>query len=131
MASSHRAIHRLASNFLRNNRFAACPTNPSIRFVARSFSTGKVCRATTDETPPDTSKYLASRFIGGVGKKVDVDKVLVVGSGGLSIGQAGEFDYSGNICECSSAYRLGSQAIKALKESDVKTVFHVIVRLIR
>jgi len=31
-------------------------------------------------------------------------KVLLLGSGGLSIGQAGEFDYS------------GSQAIKALKE---------------
>ncbi|KAJ1908628.1 carbamoyl-phosphate synthase (glutamine-hydrolyzing) cpa2 [Tieghemiomyces parasiticus] len=42
--------------------------------------------------------------------KVDVKKVLVVGSGGLSIGQAGEFDYS------------GSQAIKALRESGVKTV---------
>lgn len=27
---------------------------------------------------------------------VDVKKVVVVGSGGLSIGQAGEFDYSGN-----------------------------------
>ena len=26
---------------------------------------------------------------------VDVKKVLVIGSGGLSIGQAGEFDYSG------------------------------------
>lgn len=26
---------------------------------------------------------------------VDVNKVLVIGSGGLSIGQAGEFDYSG------------------------------------
>lgn len=26
---------------------------------------------------------------------MNVDKVLVVGSGGLSIGQAGEFDYSG------------------------------------
>ncbi|OUM59821.1 hypothetical protein PIROE2DRAFT_68290 [Piromyces sp. E2] len=37
-------------------------------------------------------------------------KVLVVGSGGLSIGQAGEFDYS------------GSQAIKALKEENIKTV---------
>lgn len=32
-----------------------------------------------------------------------MSKVLVLGSGGLSIGQAGEFDYS------------GSQAIKALK----------------
>ncbi|CAG8558306.1 12125_t:CDS:2 [Funneliformis caledonium] len=41
---------------------------------------------------------------------VDVKKVLVVGSGGLSIGQAGEFDYS------------GSQAIKALQESGIRTV---------
>ncbi|CAE7755758.1 unnamed protein product [Symbiodinium sp. KB8] len=37
-------------------------------------------------------------------------KVLVLGSGGLSIGQAGEFDYS------------GSQAIKALNEEGVSTV---------
>ena len=37
-------------------------------------------------------------------------KVLVLGSGGLSIGQAGEFDYS------------GSQAIKALKECGVQSV---------
>jgi len=37
-------------------------------------------------------------------------KVLILGSGGLSIGQAGEFDYS------------GSQAIKALKEEGIKTV---------
>jgi carbamoyl-phosphate synthase / aspartate carbamoyltransferase len=36
--------------------------------------------------------------------------VLVLGSGGLSIGQAGEFDYS------------GSQAIKALKEEGIFTV---------
>jgi carbamoyl-phosphate synthase large subunit len=64
-----------------------------VAFAARSFSVAGVRRAT--ETPPDTSAYLNSRFIGGVGKKVDVDKVLVVGSGGLSIGQAGEFDYSG------------------------------------
>lgn len=35
--------------------------------------------------------------------KLNVQKVLMLGSGGLSIGQAGEFDYS------------GSQAIKALK----------------
>jgi len=37
-------------------------------------------------------------------------KVLVLGSGGLTIGQAGEFDYS------------GSQAIKALRESGVHSV---------
>uniref|UniRef100_A0A1Y1K525 Multifunctional protein CAD n=2 Tax=Photinus pyralis TaxID=7054 RepID=A0A1Y1K525_PHOPY len=37
-------------------------------------------------------------------------KVLIIGSGGLSIGQAGEFDYS------------GSQAIKAMKEENIQTV---------
>ena len=37
-------------------------------------------------------------------------KVLILGSGGLSIGQAGEFDYSGN------------QAIKALKEEGIQVV---------
>lgn len=38
------------------------------------------------------------------------NKVLILGSGALQIGQAGEFDYS------------GSQAIKALKEEGVSTV---------
>ncbi|RXM27756.1 CAD protein [Acipenser ruthenus] len=44
------------------------------------------------------------------GPLVRPHKVLILGSGGLSIGQAGEFDYS------------GSQAIKALKEENVQTV---------
>ncbi len=44
-------------------------------------------------------------------EKVELpNKVIILGSGGLSIGQAGEFDYS------------GSQAIKALKEENVQTV---------
>jgi carbamoyl-phosphate synthase large subunit len=42
--------------------------------------------------------------------RANVQKVLVVGSGGLSIGQAGEFDYS------------GSQALKALAEEGVSAV---------
>ena len=42
--------------------------------------------------------------------RVMVKKVLLLGSGGLSIGQAGEFDYS------------GSQAIKALKQEGVYTI---------
>src|SRR5947209_20540193 len=37
-------------------------------------------------------------------------KVVMLGSGGLRIGQAGEFDYS------------GSQAIKAFKEAGIYTV---------
>ncbi len=39
-----------------------------------------------------------------------INKVLILGSGALKIGEAGEFDYS------------GSQALKALKEEGVRTV---------
>src|SRR5512144_606587 len=39
-----------------------------------------------------------------------IKKVLILGSGALKIGEAGEFDYS------------GSQALKALKEEGIKTV---------
>lgn len=42
--------------------------------------------------------------------RANVSKVIILGSGGLSIGQAGEFDYS------------GSQAIKALKEERIYTI---------
>ncbi len=40
----------------------------------------------------------------------NINKVVVLGSGALKIGEAGEFDYS------------GSQALKALKEEGIKTV---------
>ncbi len=40
----------------------------------------------------------------------DIRKVLVLGSGALKIGEAGEFDYS------------GSQALKAIKEEGIETV---------
>ena len=42
--------------------------------------------------------------------KAKIKKTLILGSGALKIGQAGEFDYS------------GSQAIKALKEEGVETI---------
>ena len=45
-----------------------------------------------------------------VAKPEKPKKVLMLGSGGLSIGQAGEFDYS------------GSQAIKAYKEEDIEVI---------
>ncbi len=41
---------------------------------------------------------------------ISIKKALVVGSGGIRIGQAGEFDYS------------GSQVLKALKEEGIETV---------
>ena len=43
-------------------------------------------------------------------KPIDIKKVLLLGSGALKIGEAGEFDYS------------GSQALKALKEEGIATV---------
>ncbi|MDR1454996.1 MAG: carbamoyl-phosphate synthase (glutamine-hydrolyzing) large subunit [Tannerella sp.] len=42
--------------------------------------------------------------------KKDIKKVLVLGSGALKIGEAGEFDYS------------GSQALKAIREEGIETV---------
>ena len=47
------------------------------------------------QTAPNAEAYLKSGVIAGAQDLVDVKKVLVIGSGGLSIGQAGEFDYSG------------------------------------
>lgn len=43
-------------------------------------------------------------------KRFEGKKILILGSGGLRIGQAGEFDYS------------GTQAIKAIKEEKIQTV---------
>jgi carbamoyl-phosphate synthase large subunit len=45
-----------------------------------------------------------------VDMKEDIKKVLILGSGALKIGEAGEFDYS------------GSQALKAIKEEGIQTV---------
>ena len=42
--------------------------------------------------------------------KNDIQKVIVLGSGALKIGEAGEFDYS------------GSQALKALREEGIETI---------
>ncbi len=43
-------------------------------------------------------------------KENNIKKVLLLGSGALKIGEAGEFDYS------------GSQALKALKEEGIETI---------
>ena len=62
----------------------------------RSFSSSLRCLAEAQKTPSAES-YLASGVLKPSGNLVDVKKVLVIGSGGLSIGQAGEFDYSGTL----------------------------------
>ncbi|KAK4227202.1 hypothetical protein QBC38DRAFT_197213 [Podospora fimiseda] len=76
----------------------------------RLFSRSARCAsAGVSQTAPNTKAYIQSGVIKPK-EFVDVKKVLVIGSGGLAIGQAGEFDYS------------GSQALKALKEAGVASV---------
>jgi carbamoyl-phosphate synthase large subunit len=60
-------------------------------------------------SPSEIARKISARVLPKV-PRPNVSKVVVVGSGGLSIGQAGEFDYS------------GSQALKALSEEGVKAV---------
>ena len=49
----------------------------------------------TGQEAPSAQAYISSGVVAGGKNLVDVKKVLVIGSGGLTIGQAGEFDYSG------------------------------------
>ena len=58
-------------------------------------------------SPQKNTKASKKNFGGKIAK---IKKVLVLGSGALKIGEAGEFDYS------------GSQAIKALREEGIETV---------
>ena len=60
-------------------------------------------------SPSELARKISAKVLPNI-PKPDVRKVLIVGSGGLSIGQAGEFDYS------------GSQALKALREEGVDAV---------
>lgn len=60
-------------------------------------------------SPSELARKISARVLPKLPRS-DVKKVVVVGSGGLSIGQAGEFDYS------------GSQAMKALREEGIEAV---------
>lgn len=61
----------------------------------RTFARSAIrCSAAAAQPAPDPKAYLDSGVIKPQ-EIVGVKKVLVVGSGGLAIGQAGEFDYSG------------------------------------
>ncbi|KAF4978048.1 hypothetical protein FZEAL_5513 [Fusarium zealandicum] len=90
-------------------RVSMAATRPS---VSKRLGTVKVMRAYSSaaaQSAPNPKAYIDSGVI-KPHQTVDVKKVLVIGSGGLAIGQAGEFDYS------------GSQALKALKEAGVASV---------
>lgn len=68
--------------------------SPALVRQLRAFSKVSATWNKTQEAP-NAQAYLNSGAIAGARDLVDVKKVLVIGSGGLSIGQAGEFDYSG------------------------------------
>ena len=98
-------------------------SNEGIRHTSKPFFTAQF-HPEAQGGPTDTA-FLFDVFLENVKNKTrelvfpprkdpavrsTVKKVLLLGSGGLSIGQAGEFDYS------------GAQAIKALKEEGVEVI---------
>jgi carbamoyl-phosphate synthase large subunit len=92
-------------------RLLPAPT-PALRARAAS-AVGDYGSSLDDDPVLSSPSALARKLSAAVLPKLpraDVRKVLLVGSGGLSIGQAGEFDYS------------GSQALKALREEGVQAV---------
>jgi carbamoyl-phosphate synthase large subunit len=143
-------------------RSVQAPRSPAARLISTTpklaFRPSNTLRAvaapavgsyspSSDEHTLNSPSELARRISAKVLPKIDrpdVKRVMVVGSGGLSIGQAGEFDYSGTrplfklatLSLAAQAYRLllpylsppplplpiGSQAIKALKESNIETI---------
>ncbi|CAN6637917.1 carbamoyl phosphate synthase arginine-specific large chain [Trichomonascus vanleenenianus] len=85
---------------------------PTLAFRRSAIGLGSLARR-LNSTAASAKRYAGAGILSASGKAeqlVDVNKVLIIGSGGLSIGQAGEFDYS------------GSQAIKALREANKKSV---------
>jgi carbamoyl-phosphate synthase large subunit len=142
MASCARLACRSSRLLLRHTRPTTAPTvscslttSTTIRYPHRHriqqkqlrlFSQVDFRRNTTQEAP-NAQAYLNSGAIAGARDLVNVKKVLVIGSGGLSIGQAGEFDYSGELhivfydvmslqgTKLELANHLSSQALKPSK----------------
>jgi carbamoyl-phosphate synthase large subunit len=96
------------------SRLAFSALKPTtIRHAVAAPVIGDYHPADGDEHVMSSPSELARRISAKVLPKIPrpkVSKVLVVGSGGLSIGQAGEFDYS------------GSQAMKALREEGIEAI---------
>ena len=63
-------------------------------FASRARLLEEKIESGTLSSPSDMARKLSEAVLPRI-PRPDVKKVLVVGSGGLSIGQAGEFDYSG------------------------------------
>jgi len=88
---------------------------PAPTAVARAIATPSVGDFVPQDgervlnSPSEVARRLSAKVLPKL-PRPDVRKVVMVGSGGLSIGQAGEFDYS------------GSQAMKALREEGIDAV---------
>ncbi|RMD42610.1 hypothetical protein DV735_g2505, partial [Chaetothyriales sp. CBS 134920] len=129
MAPASPSLHRASSAFVRQTRACIVPPVRSFTSLLRPVAAPR--QLLTQKAPvwqqhkhfsrsarrfaiaqeaPRPEAYLESGVIEPGKNLVNVKKVLVIGSGGLSIGQAGEFDYS------------GTQALKALKEAGVASV---------
>ncbi|KAK5654981.1 hypothetical protein OQA88_6740 [Cercophora sp. LCS_1] len=94
---------------VQNGVFQTTQAQSASLTAKRLFSAARACASGAAQPAPNPKAYLESGVIKPK-EDVNVKKVLVIGSGGLAIGQAGEFDYS------------GSQALKALKEAGVASV---------
>lgn len=71
------------------------PVEKSAQYQIRLFSSS-IHRAEEQPVPAATSnQFMQDGALKKAANPIDLKKVLVIGSGGLSIGQAGEFDYSG------------------------------------
>ncbi|KAH7883203.1 hypothetical protein F5I97DRAFT_1903029 [Phlebopus sp. FC_14] len=114
-ASAIPAVSRIRHPWLRRfhsspKRSILAPTNP-VRAVAAPAVGSYVPKDGEHvlNSPSELARKISAKVLPKL-PRPDVKKVVVVGSGGLSIGQAGEFDYS------------GSQAMKALREEGVEAV---------
>jgi carbamoyl-phosphate synthase large subunit len=107
-----RSLHRPCARSFHPSpyRFSPVPTKP-----LRAVAAPAVGAYTPKEgehvlnSPSELARKISAKVLPKL-PRPDVQKVVVVGSGGLSIGQAGEFDYS------------GSQALKALSEEGVQAI---------
>ena len=88
-----------------SNYLSTCPLGPQGHFLAPISLRKRQSRAQSE-----AGKELVNSSTDKLVNLSTIKKVLLLGSGALKIGQAGEFDYS------------GAQALKALKEEGVHSV---------
>ncbi len=109
------AINSLKKRPVRRFHLTVTCHFPAPTAVARAIATPSVGDFVPQDgervlnSPSELARRLSAKVLPKL-PRADVRKVVMVGSGGLSIGQAGEFDYS------------GSQAMKALREEGIDAV---------